>query len=125
MSARAKHLSTNNTKSECDNCRTKTRPGRGLLIGRVRLNAASDDFVICGCFNLFIRILQLLSLLLAFFIFDFRQDKVKILPFQSTFNTSNGSQKNESTMHCTLHYPISATLDASVSYTHLTLPTKA
>ena len=115
MSARVKRLSQDITESNCDNCKANNRPGRGLLLGRVRLNAATDDFVISGCFNLLLRIIQLLSLLFAFFIFHFRQDGVKVSSLQDHLNTTDSIQnKNESTTPCDSNSTISASMAAYI-----------
>ena len=124
MSARVKRLSQDSTESNCDNCKANNRPGRGLLLGRVRLNAATDDFVISGCFILLLRIIQLLSLLFAFFIFHFRQGGVKVSSLQDHLNTTDSIKKNESTTSCTSNSPISASMVAyilvCVKYCHTT-----
>ena len=59
---------------ECKACRCDKPPGQGvLLFGSIGLNAATDDFVFCGFIHFIGRIIQLVLLGIASFIFQFRQ----------------------------------------------------
>ena len=104
MSTELNDFGTKSIEVECDICRTKNLPGRGLLLGRIRVNAASDDFVIFGCFKFFVRIVQILSLLVAFFVFHFRQDDVKMS------SSRNETQEEELATPCASNSLISAML---------------
>ena len=64
----------------CNACQAKL-PGRVVtLCGCIRLKAATDDFVVYGCKSLFIRTVQLVLLVIAWYVFHFKQENLDISP---------------------------------------------